>query len=62
MTRAEADVHSDPAVRQFLDFLERDIVRGQNLSSLPPALAKSLSQVLRRRVDLAEKIEGEVSL
>ena len=62
VTRAEADVHTDPAIGQFLEFLERDIVRGKNLSSLPPALARSLTQALRRRVDLAEKIEGEVSL
>ena len=61
VTRAEVEAHADPAIRQFLGFLERDIAQGRRLSTLPPVLARSLTRALRRRVDLSAPIEGDVS-
>ena len=61
VTRAEVEAHADPAIGQFLEFLERDIAQGGKLSTLPRVLARSLTQALRRRVDLSAAIEGDVS-
>lgn len=61
VTRAVAD-HSDPAISSFLALIERDIARGERVSALPGALAKSLTRALERKVDLADEIEGDVSL
>ena len=62
VTRAEPSEHTDPAINQFLALLERDLARGKNVTALPAGLAKSLQQAKKRRVDLSEEIEGDVSL
>lgn len=62
VTREEPREHADPSIAQFLALLERDLARGKNLAALPAGLAKSLQQAKKRRVDLSEEIEGDVSL
>lgn len=62
VSRAEPAEHVDPAITQFLALLERDLVKGKNVTALPAALAKSLNQALKRSVDLSEDIEDDVSL
>ena len=62
VTRAASSEHVDPAIGRFLALIERDIAQGERVVSLPPALARSLARALRRRVDLNEDIEGDVSL
>lgn len=62
VTRAVAADHADPAIGSFLALIERDIARGERVSVLPAALAKSLTRALGRNVDPADEIEGDVSL
>ncbi len=62
VSRVEDAEHEDPAIASFLALLERDIERGQNLSSLPPDLAQSMLAAVKRSVDLKAEIEGEVAL
>lgn len=62
VTRAEPGEHADPSIAQFLALLERDLARGKNVAALPAGLAKSLRQAKKRRLDLSEEIEGDVSL
>ena len=62
VTRAEPGEHTDPAIARFLALIERDIAAGKNVMALPPALAKSLQQARKRRVDVKDEIEGDVSL
>ena len=62
VTRAEPGEHTDPAIARFLALLERDLVEGRNVTALPAALAKSLQQAKKRRVEISEEIAGDVSL
>jgi len=62
VTRADAAEHTDPAIAKFLALIEKDIAQGKNVSTLPVALAKSLKSALKTKIDLAEEIEGDVSL
>ena len=62
VTRAEPGEHTDPAIARFLALIERDIAEGKNVTDLPAALARSLQQARKRRVDVAGEIEGDVSL
>ena len=62
VARADPAEHADPAIARFLVLLERDLSNGKNVAVLPPALAKSLKQALKRQVRVSEDIEGEVSL
>jgi antitoxin PrlF len=62
VTRAEPGEHTDPAIAQFLALIERDLADGKNVTALPAALAKSLQQAKKRRVDISEEIVGDVSL
>jgi antitoxin PrlF len=62
VTRAEPGEHTDPAIARFLALLERDLAEGKNVAALPAALAKSLQQAKKRRVDISEEIVGDVSL
>jgi len=62
VSRADAGEHTDPAIARFLALLERDLVKGKNVTVLPAGLAKSLKQALKRPVDLSEDIEGVVNL
>ena len=62
VTRAEPGEHTDPAIARFLALIERDLADGKNVTALPAALAKSLQQAKKRRVDISEEIIGDVSL
>jgi antitoxin PrlF len=62
VTRAEPGEHADPAIARFLALLERDLAEGKNVTALPAALAKSLQQAKKRRVEISEEIVGDVSL
>ena len=62
VTRAEPGEHADPAIARFLALLERDLADGKNVMALPAALAKSLQQAKKRRVEISEEIVGDVSL
>jgi|SRR5579863_8689988 len=58
----EAD-HRDPALAAFLGLIEKDIAAGRNVRDLPAAVMASLRRALREvRVDLDEKLEGDVAL
>jgi antitoxin PrlF len=62
VTRAEPGEHTDPAITRFLALLERDLVDGKNVTALPAALAKSLRQAKKRRLEISEEIVGDVNL
>jgi antitoxin PrlF len=58
----EAD-DRDPALTAFLGLIEKDIAAGRNLSGLPTGVAAALRRALKEiRVDLDEKLEGDVAL
>jgi antitoxin PrlF len=54
--------HRDPAITGFLRLLEKDIKAGQRVSHVPDKLAQSMKAALKRQVNLAEDIEGDVAL
>lgn len=62
VTRAEASVHEDPAIGNFLALLEADIRNGRHLSGLPDDLVQSMLATLPNSVDLTADIEGDVAL
>ena len=62
VSRVEDAPHEDPAIASFLSLLEKDIERGQHISSLPQDLVKSMLAALKRPVDLTAEIEGNVAL
>jgi len=62
VTRAEEAEHTDPAIARFLALIEQDITAGKNVAGLPAPLVKSLKKALKLDVDLAEEIQGDVSL
>ena len=62
VSRAEEPVHEDPAIGKFLALLEQDIASGQNVSTLPKGLARSMLSALKRPVAPGEEIEGDVAL
>ena len=62
VTRAEGAEHTDPAIARFLALIEQDITAGKNVAGLPAPLVKSLKKALKLDVDLAEEIQGNVSL
>ena len=58
----EAD-NRDPALTAFLGLIEKDIAAGRNLLVLPGGVAAALRRAIREvRVDLDEKLEGDVAL
>ena len=55
--------HSDPALLAFLALLEKDIAAGRNVRELPARLTAAMRKAVKEvRVDLDEKLEGDVSL
>lgn len=53
----------DPALAAFLGLIEKDIASGRNVRDLPAGVAASLRRALKTvRVDLDEKLEGDVAL
>lgn len=61
VTRADTE-HEDPAISAFLDLLEVDIRKGQNVGKLPDELAQAMLANLGVTPDHEEEIEGEVVL
>ena len=61
VSRADAE-HEDPAIRAFLDLLERDIVAGRLVEQLPDNLARTMLEDAELDIDLDEPIEGGVEL
>jgi antitoxin PrlF len=53
----------DPALAAFLALIEKDIAAGRNLRDLPAGLAAALRRAMKEaRVELDEKLEGDVAL
>jgi antitoxin PrlF len=53
----------DPALLAFLALIEKDIAAGRNVRDLPPRLTTAMRKAMKQvRVDLDERLEGEVSL
>ena len=61
VSRADAE-HEDPAIRAFLDLLERDIEAGRVVEQLPESLARVMVEDAELDIDLDEPIEGDVDL
>ena len=61
VNRADAE-HEDPAIRAFLDLLERDIEAGRLVEQLPKSLARMMVEDAELDIDLNEPIEGDVDL
>jgi len=62
VTRVESDDHEDPAIGSFLALLEKDVASGQNISTLPNDLARSMLAAIKQSVDLSQEIDGDVVL
>lgn len=55
--------HRDPALAAFLELIEKDIAAGRNLRDLPAGLAAAMRRAMKQvRVDLDDKLEGDVAL
>ncbi|MFI5023990.1 MAG: type II toxin-antitoxin system PrlF family antitoxin [Alphaproteobacteria bacterium] len=55
--------HRDPALAAFLGLIEKDIAAGRNLRELPAGVAAAMRRAMKEaRVDLEEKLEGDVVL
>ena len=53
----------DPALAAFLGLIEKDIAAGHRVRDLPAGLAAAMRRALKQvRVDLEEKLKGEVAL
>ena len=62
VTRAEDASNEDPAIASFLALLEQDIATGQNVTAIPPDLARSMIEAAKNSGDLDEEIDGDVAL
>jgi len=62
VSRVEDSTHDDPAIAGFLDFLERDIQSGRQVTALPKGLARAMVAALKHPVDLKDEIKGDVAL
>jgi len=55
--------HRDPALAAFLELIEKDIATGCNVRDLPAGVATALRRAKKEvRVDLDEKLKGDVAL
>lgn len=55
--------HRDPALEAFLGLIEKDITAGRNLRGLPAGVTAAMRRAIKAvRVDLNEKLEGDVAL
>ena len=52
VTRAENEVHEDPAISEFLTLIEKDIVSAQHISTLSNDLERAMLLAIKRPVDL----------
>nr|WP_315188598.1 hypothetical protein [uncultured Albidiferax sp.] len=55
-------IHADPAIEGFLALLEKGVVSGSQVSTLPQGLAEAMLATIQRPVDLSQDIEGDVAL
>ena len=62
VSRVDDEPHADPAIGGFLALLEKGIASGQQVATLPDALAQAMLQAIKRPVDLGEDIDGDVAL
>ena len=62
VTRADDASNEDPAIASFLALLEQDIATGQNVTAIPPDLARSMIEAAKNSGDLDEEIDGDVAL
>jgi antitoxin PrlF len=62
VSRVTNESHEDPAISSFLALLEKDIQTGQNVTTLPDDLARSMLATVSKAVDLDEEIVGNVAL
>lgn len=62
VSRAEDDMHEDPAIGSFLSLLEKDIAAGRHLTALPDDLAHAMLAAAAARHDGDGDIEGDVAL
>ena len=61
MSRADAE-HEDPAIRAFLDLLEKEIAAGRGVEDVPDDVAQRMLEHAQPGIDLDEPIEGDVEL
>lgn len=54
--------HPDHVTESFLALLEKDIVSGRQVSSLPLGLAEAMLSAVQQPADLGEDIAGDVAL
>jgi len=55
--------HRVPALASFLGLIEKDIAAGRNLRDLPAGVAAAMRRAMKEaRVDLEEKLKGEVAI
>ena len=58
----EAEQH-DPTLAAFLGLIEKDIAAGRNVRDLPAGVDAAMRRAMKEvRVDLDEKLEGDVAL
>ncbi len=63
VSRAEEQLHTDPAITGFLALLERDIRNGTHIGTLSEGLARSMDEAAALSPDHSvDDIEGDVAL
>lgn len=62
VSRAETQIHADPAIAGFLTLLEQDIQTGRRLTDLPDHMVQSMLLALKSPIDLEDDIIGDVAL
>ena len=61
MSCADAE-HEDPAIRAFLDLIEREIEAGRGVEEIPDNVTQRMLEHAELAIDLDEPIEGDVDL
>ena len=61
VSRADAE-HEDPAIRAFLDLIEKEIGAGRGVEEIPDDVAQEMLEHAELDIDLDEPIEGDVDL
>ena len=61
VSRADTE-HEDPAIRGFLDLIEKEIEAGRGVEDIPDDVAREMLAHAGLDIDLDEPIEGDVDL
>ena len=61
VSRVDAE-HEDPAIRGFLNLIEKEIEAGRGLEEIPDEVAQRMLEHAELDIDLDEPIEGDVEL